>query len=240
MHFRAGGLALSRCFNSVKHRLARRQDKQGRKNDRSEPDVSVECLVRGGVEPRSGEPRAVGANGLQQAYGAVAKGRPKHRGAARRVLAPPAAAVEGMARRRRDRVPLSRAQVRRHRPMHPHPLAGQDDSVGARACLPGRRETPVRLDLAGRSRPGGPCPDPRSALERRPRMGRRRQDHVRQVRLPPVRRQPDGPDPRILRACDEHRQSACRGNADGDGPGRPHRDLDAVDGGHRRAPGYWA
>ncbi len=44
------------------------------------------------------------------------------------------------------------------------------------------------------------------ALEPRSGLGRRRQDHSCQMRLPPRRRQSDGPDPRDLRARLEHRQ----------------------------------
>ena len=67
------------------------------------------------------------------------------------------------------------------------------------------------------------------------RMGRRRQDHSCQVRLPAGGRQSDGPDARDLRAWREHRQRRGGGSAVRRHPWRDDRDRDALDEGHRSA-----
>ena len=71
---------------------------------------------------------------------------------------------------------------------------------------------------------------------RRSGLGRRRQDHPRQLRLPPRARQPHGPDPRDLRA----RLLASATSAVAEAPfdvthGEKHRHRDALDARHRGA-----
>ncbi len=122
--------------------------------------------------------------------------------------------------------------------MHAHAVAGQFEPGGESAQLSGARPPPLCLGMAGRAGAGRPRADPRHALERRSRMGGRRQDPVREMRLSPVRRQSDGPHPRILRAYHQHRQQARRRNADDDDAQRPHGHLDALDARHRPPP-FW-
>ena len=62
----------------------------------------------------------------------------QRRRAGRRLLAPPAAAVQGPAARRPDHLRLPRPGVQRRRPLHPHAVAGNAQPVGLRARLPGR------------------------------------------------------------------------------------------------------
>ena len=119
--------------------------------------------------------------------------------------------------------------------MRAHAFAGDPESLGLRAQLPGAREASLHLGLAGRSGTGRSGAHSRSALERRSGLGRRRQAHAREVRLPPRGGQPDGPDPRDLRPRRQHRpRSGGRGTVRGD----QHRALGdghALDARHRSA-----
>jgi len=56
--------------------------------------------------------------------------------------------------------------------LHSYAVSGNDQPVGLRALLPGRREAPLRLGLARRGRAGRPGTRARHALERRPSLGR--------------------------------------------------------------------
>ena len=106
------------------------------------------------------------------------------------------------------------------------------ETINPSACV---RAYPVverhryRLALDGRSGARRPGPRARPALERRSGLGRRRQDHPRQVRLPPRGRQSDGPHARDLRARLEHRQRCGRRGAVRRHPRRQDRDRDALD-----------
>ncbi len=59
---------------------------------------------------------------------------------------------KGKLRRRRGGVRLSRPRLRSAWPLHLHAVAGDHQSVGLRALLPGDREASLRLGVAGRSR----------------------------------------------------------------------------------------
>ena len=91
----------------------------------------------------------------------------RRRRARGRLLAPAAAAVARPARRRRGRLRLPRPRLQFGRPLHPHAGAEDDQSVGLRARLSGRRAASSRLGLAGRSGAGRSRAHARFPLERR-------------------------------------------------------------------------
>ena len=101
--------------------------------------------------------------------------------------------------------------------------------------LPGGRAAPLRVGVAGRPGARRPGPGAGHALERRPGVGRRRQDDPRQLQLPADRRQPDGPHPRAVRARVEHRARLAVGVRLRGHPRRRHGDGHQVDAGHRAA-----
>ena len=68
-----------------------------------------------------------------------------------------------------------------------------------------------------------------------PGLGRRRQDHPREMRLPARGRQSDGSHARDLRAWLQHRQRPRRRSAVRRHPWRQDRDRDALDARHRGA-----
>ena len=120
--------------------------------------------------------------------------------------------------------------------LHLHAGAEDHQSVRLRARLSDRRAPSTRLDLARRSRSGRSGQDSRFPLERRHRLGRRGRHLLQpEMRLPPRHRQPDGPDPRDLCPCRQHRrrgdhQLALRRDAYG-----AHGDRDALDEQYRAA-----
>ena len=86
--------------------------------------------------------------------------------------------------------------VRRQRSMHAHAVAGQSQPGGESTQLSRARPLSLCLGVARRSGASRSRTGARPALERRSRMGGRRQDPVREMRLSAVRRQPDGPHAR--------------------------------------------
>ena len=178
---------------------------------------------------------AVRAHGGQPEARALSDARRNAGGARGRVLAPAAAALDGPARGRRVGVRLSRPGLQPAGPLHLHAVAGHDQSVGLRPQLPGRRASPLPLGMAGRSGTRRPRARPRPALERRFRVGRRRQDDPRELRLPARPRQPDGPDPRNVRPRLVDRQPRSRRSAVRRNPRQSHGDGDPLDERHRSA-----
>ena len=127
---------------------------------------------------------------------------------------------------------LSRARLRRLRALRCHPRAIAHSRGCARAQLPGRREKPARLGVAGRSGKS------RSVIDRRFPLSRRQGDLAEQARhvsdqrqLHADGRQSDGPDASRLSARQDGRRQpvgACR-RGDEDDPHADGAQIHAMD-----------
>ena len=130
--------------------------------------------------------------------------------------APPPAAVDGQAdRRRRAAMPLSRPALRPHRPVRARAGPGHDPGDRHGENLSGGRALQVAVDLDGRSGARRSRQDRRLPLARRSQLGRQARLSPRAVQLAARQRQPARSHPSCLRARDHHRQHgagrACRG-----------------------------
>ena len=158
--------------------------------------------------------------------GGVLPHRGRHAGRAGGPLpAPPPAAVDGQAhRRRRAAMPLSRAALRPHRRLRARAGPGHDPGDRAGEKLSGGRALQVAVDLDGRSGAGRSrrrSPDYHWFDD--PNWGAKSDYLYAAVQLAARQRQPARPHASRLRARDHHRQHGA-GRARG-GAGAAHADT---------------